>query len=682
MNLAATHSAGDVRVTLAGAGAMARRHLDAIDALPGSHVVALADPSASARERLVDGRSHAPATASTLGEALAAADSDVVHVCTPMEAHGPLAMEAMAAGRHVYVEKPVATTSADLEALLRQSERTGRRVCAGHQLLFHQTYRDLLATHSDVGEAAHVESYFSFRPVRTAPEGRRPLSLGEQLLDVLPHPTYLLVDLLARLQGGAERAEGAGLRRVEVTGDGTAHALVRLGEVTGCLIVSVSGRPVEHRLKLVGAGGTVEADFVRGTVQRLLGPGSSSMAKALAPFRLSAQLTLGSALALGRRALTGSGGYPGLAMLIQRFHAAVRAGAASPTPPDQLRSTVTVGEALASQLFPSDHATAAHADPSASGPRVLVTGGTGFLGRHVVRQLRADGISVRSVARRPPERSERLEGVEYRAVDLAHGVPDDLLEDVETVIHCAAETRGGRDAHQRNSVGATSALVRAAARHGVRAFVHVSSVAVQGRPSDGRPLRDEDPIHPRPQELGPYVAGKAEAERRAVSLAQETGLRLKVVRPLPLVSSEGFQPPGRLGRRLGGLYVAVGSPDEPLAVADVAQTARAVVRSALEAENTPDVLNLVPPRVPTRRQLVERARAGSPGLSVIWLPWAGLHVLSWGVGLAGAVMRPRTAPMRLASAFERLEYAPGPAAAWMEAAEPESSPAVGEPGAA
>jgi predicted dehydrogenase len=61
----------------------------------------------------------------SLAEALAAGEVDCVHIATPNHLHAPLAAEAIAAGKHVVCEKPLAMDAAEGEALLRQAERAG-----------------------------------------------------------------------------------------------------------------------------------------------------------------------------------------------------------------------------------------------------------------------------------------------------------------------------------------------------------------------------------------------------------------------------------------------------------------------------------------------------------------------------------------------------------------------------
>ena len=134
-----------------------------------------------------------------------------------------------------------------------------------------------------LGTISHIESYFSFRPVRRTPDGRVPLRPDLQLLDILPHPVYLLLSVLERAGSGPIE-----LAATQVGAGGTVHALLRQGATTGVLTVTLEGRPVESYLRVVGSNGSICADFVRGTVQRHIGPGTSGHRQGkLAPYRSS-----------------------------------------------------------------------------------------------------------------------------------------------------------------------------------------------------------------------------------------------------------------------------------------------------------------------------------------------------------------------------------------------------------
>jgi nucleoside-diphosphate-sugar epimerase len=505
-----------------------------------------------------------------------------------------------------------------------------------------------------LGRLVHVESYFSFRTVRHGPGGRAPLRADLQLLDILPHPVYLLLGFLELAADGPTT-----IAALELGEAGTVHALLRRGTITGHLIVTLEGRPIDSYLRLVGSNGTMHADFVRGTVHRLFGPGSSGIDKLLAPYRTASQLLGGTTVALGRRVLKRQRSYPGLAELFDAFYRAIATGSPSPVTPESIRETVRVCDAVAERLAAAEHGRAPSVGVAAGADsgrrRVVLTGGTGFLGKAVAAALVKRNAAVRVLSRRAPPAWERVTGVEYAVADLSDSIGPELLADADVVVHAAAETAGGWDEHRRNSVDATERLVRASAAAGVKRFVHVSSIAVLARPGRG-PIDEKTPLEPDSRGSGPYVWGKLESEKRAVSLGAELGVDVRVVRPGAIVDYDAFDPPGRLGKRVGPMFVAVGSPRERLGVVDRGFTADVLAWIATHFEQAPQTLNLLDPASPTKRDLIRRLRQTDPDLRVCWLPWPVLLPLSGVATALQKVLRPRRPAISLRRVFASPRY--------------------------
>ncbi len=625
---------------------MAQQHARAITRLaPDATLVGVADPDArvgATMKAIVPGVE----VFGRLDALLESLRPDVVHIVTPPHTHAALGKSAVDAGCHTYIEKPFAPTVAEARDLLSRATTRGVVICAGHQLLYEAPARRLRELLPALGTINHIESYFSFRPVRRTPDGRLPLRSDLQLLDILPHPVYLLLSVLERAGSGPIE-----LAATEIGAGGTIHALLRRGATTGVLTVTLEGRPVESYLRVVGSNGSVCADFVRSTVQRHIGPGTSGIDKLLAPYQLAWQLGTGTTAALGRRVLKRQRYYPGLTELFSAFYDAARGENEPPMSDDSIVQSVRVWEEVATGLADLD-ARVRRPAASTGQPTIVVTGGTGMLGRAVVGSARAAGKPVVSIARRLPASWDCEPGVQYLVADLAR--PDSLagaFAGASVVIHCAAETAGGWGEHQANSINASANAIQAAAAAGVRRFIHVSSMAVlsSARGRDG--LSETTPLHPKPREAGPYVWGKLESEKLVQRLGHELGVPVEIVRPGALIDYAKYEPPGRLGRRLGNLLVAVGSPGDRIGAVDVQFAARTLLWMAEHFDEAPQLLNLVAPALPTRRELVQELRRRNPDLRVIWLPTVVVQMLSWlGIGLQ-RVLRPRKPAMNVARAF-------------------------------
>jgi len=162
--------------------------------------------------------------------------------------------------------------------------------------------------------------------------------------------------------------------------------------------------------------------------------------------------------------------------------------------------------------------------------RVLVTGGGGFLGGAIVRQLVAAGHGVRTVARGDYPALAAL-GVEHQRGDLSEaGVASRAVEGVDVVVHVAAKTGvwGKRADFVAANVDATRRLLDAVAAAGVDRLVYTSSPSVI---FDGHDHLDADGSLPYPQRyLAHYPETKALAEREVLG-ANSATLATVALRP-------------------------------------------------------------------------------------------------------------------------------------------------------
>jgi dihydroflavonol-4-reductase len=165
---------------------------------------------------------------------------------------------------------------------------------------------------------------------------------------------------------------------------------------------------------------------------------------------------------------------------------------------------------------------------------VLVTGGTGFVGANLVRELLADGHRVRVLAR-PGGLRRTLAGL---PLDVVEGDVEDAasvrtaVAGARWVFHVAADYRlWTRDpaALYRANVDGTRHVLGAAAEAGAARIVHTSTVGALGLPGDGTPGDEDTPVSLADM-VGPYKASKYLAERVADELAAR-GAPVVIVNP-------------------------------------------------------------------------------------------------------------------------------------------------------
>lgn len=149
---------------------------------------------------------------------------------------------------------------------------------------------------------------------------------------------------------------------------------------------------------------------------------------------------------------------------------------------------------------------------------VLVTGGTGFVGSHLVEVLISKGYDVTCLVR-DPDRLRWLRGLDVRIVAGDCTIPESLPEavsDVTMVFHAAGLTKAlrPREYYRVNHIG-TQNILDACAKYnpGIKKFVLVSSLAASGPSPNGMPVKDSD--MPRP--VSDYGMSKLLAEKEALN---------------------------------------------------------------------------------------------------------------------------------------------------------------------
>jgi predicted dehydrogenase len=179
-----------VRVGVIGAGGWGMNHVRAIAALPNAQLAAVADAQDARRAAAAAIGGATTRAYPTADELLGDASVDAVIIATDSPSHARVALAAIDTGKHVLVEKPLALTTSDAQAVVARADAAKRTLMVGHLLLHHPVVRHLadIAASGDLGDILYVTT--------------RRLNLGivrkeeNALWSLAPHDVSLLLHFL------------------------------------------------------------------------------------------------------------------------------------------------------------------------------------------------------------------------------------------------------------------------------------------------------------------------------------------------------------------------------------------------------------------------------------------------------------------------------------------------------
>ena len=166
--------------------------------------------------------------------------------------------------------------------------------------------------------------------------------------------------------------------------------------------------------------------------------------------------------------------------------------------------------------------------------KILITGATGFVGNRLLAMLQDNGHSCRAAVRRASSSVDvQTDSIVVGEVD-AHTDWSQAVQDIDVIVHLAARVHIMNDQvdnplveFRKINLDGTRSLAEAAAKAGVKRFVYISSIKVNGEATQVLPFTSQD----RPLPSDPYAIAKWEAEKALQEISLETGLEVVVIRP-------------------------------------------------------------------------------------------------------------------------------------------------------
>jgi len=203
--------------------------------------------------------------------------------------------------------------------------------------------------------------------------------------------------------------------------------------------------------------------------------------------------------------------------------------------------------------------------------KLLVTGYSGFVGKHLVDQLKKTEHELTLLGRKKPSVNEQIQFYNFSLGDSSPELQ--IASSIDVVIHCAARAHIMKDEvddpiaeYRRVNVAGTLALAELAYKNGAKRFIYLSSVKAVGESTEeGHKFSHNSPHNAE----DPYGQSKAEAEAALIHYCETVGMEYVIIRP-PLVYGKGVK------ANFASLYKLIGS-GFPLPLAGIKSNRRSIV---------------------------------------------------------------------------------------------------------
>ena len=262
-----------LKIAIVGCGKIADAHVQEIRRIPSVQLAAVCDLDPIMAEQLAS-RFSIPHWYSDAATMLEVEKPDVLHITTPPQSHLPLTRQAVAAGCHVYLEKPVAPRRSDAEAIIAAVVASGRKLAVNYWPNFEAPALELrrLLDAGVLGNPVHIESFLGYdlageygTALKRDPEHWVHRLPGKLFQNVLDHVLNKIVPYLGEekplIQADAYRGDADGPDMNPDLLLDELRVIIRSSNVSAYATFSSHARPVGHTLRVYGTRNTAHVDF-------------------------------------------------------------------------------------------------------------------------------------------------------------------------------------------------------------------------------------------------------------------------------------------------------------------------------------------------------------------------------------------------------------------------------------
>ena len=548
-----------LKVGLLGAGYIVQAHARALAEIDAVEMRAVCDVS-EARAAQAAAEFGIPQVCTSV-EQLLGGDCDVIHVLVPPYLHEGVTRQILEAGKSAFLEKPMGLDSRECDALVALAADKGVRLGVNHNFLFLPSYEALRRDAADgtLGTLDHVTvnwlyglGLIQFGPYNNWIVG----SEGNLLFELGTHLGAFVIDLL----GPLDELTAVASRAIDLPGSQRVYrhwnAIGRHGRTAVSLNLSVVPGQPDRSVHVRGSAAVARLDFERDLYWReqvrsnsaLFDPLHTARASARQiraqgwrnmRERLAAMFARTSQTTAFQASISNS-----VAAFYRTFHATLDPRLEGRFGADVIRLCERIVAAANAEPASPPKPIRTHDMGPVRTPTVLVVGGTGFIGKRLVRSLVERGLGVRVLSRSVASARLAFSGMAVEVMQGTHEdrkVLDRALEGIQVVYHLAKATGQRWDDYLSNDIEPTRVLAEAALAHKVARFIYTGTIDSYDS-ADARAVIDSrTPVDARMAHRNLYARSKAACEALLQRMHAENGLPLVIFRP-GVVIGEGSPP--------------------------------------------------------------------------------------------------------------------------------------------
>lgn len=615
------------RVGLLGAGYIAEWHLKALQRIKGVRIHSICDMDFSRATELKN-RFGAAQAFRSIDELISSQTCDVVHILLPPDLHASAALRLLDTGHKVFLEKPVCVTLEECE-LLQNHPQAATSLGVGHNFLYSDPYlllrEDLRSGRLGQILEIHINWHKELGQLRSGPFGiwmlRGPANI---LLEIGPHLFAHMLDLMGEPEEvtsvpSFEKELPTGVRFFRRW-----TLIARRGSTQALLNLSFGRGLTEHKIHVRGTAGIAEVDFEAGTyhLSRL-----SSLPMDFDRYRLTRQYA---------KNLTKQGRSKLFRYLLSKAKLSGRGNDFGNSIQNALRDfyegltdqridrrlsilfanqTIRMGHQIAHQTgYPiTSERPIIHTIPPKNPPKIMVFGGTGFIGQALVEKLIEAGHSVRLAIRDVTSLPKRLQKLPLDIVRADLNKPEELhkvCDGMEVIYHLARAHVKTWPEYEQKEIQATVNLAQIALQVGVQQFIYTGTIDSYFAGKASRIINDNTPLDPKIQGRNFYAKAKAISEQKLKHLQESEKLPLVIFRPGIVLGSGGSPFHWGVGMWVGESVVRTwGKATHPMPFVLANDVADAMVKALRNPQTINKVFNLVgPPLLSGQEYLQELSR--------------------------------------------------------------------------